>query len=556
MKKETINSPVYFTVALDKTRENTLVNTQRAQFLLLLLALAGAILLFARFVFKRSLALPLDRLMGQIRQIKEGNYVEFPTLSTGDELEEISQRVNTLAQAVAERESALAQAHRDEQYRASHDVLTDLPNRRFFSSHLAQALSLAKRQQSELALVFMDVDQFKLVNDTLGHATGDQLLTQIGQRLHSRVGETGVLARIGGDEFTVLIENAGSALTLAQQAQTYLALFEQPFLCGEHEISATASIGIARYPADGEDSGTLLKHADLALYKAKDNGRNSFSFFSSDLSQRARDRGEMIHALKLAIDAGNQFVLHYQAKVSAITGQVVAAEALIRWNRPEFGFVPPFQFISVAEESRQIVAMGDWVIQQACQDLAQLNAQGIALQHLSMNVSNVQLHGHDLLGVLRQALETNELKASQLELEITESYIASDTTLAIGSLHAFRALGLQLAIDDFGTGYSSLSYLKKLPFTRLKIDKSFVDGLPGDQDSVAIAHAIIGLAKNFGLAVTAEGVERADQLQFLQQAQCDEIQGYYYARPMPLIDFIAFCRSGQKFMTNQAVSPG
>lgn len=542
MKKDTLNSPVYFTVTLDKTRENARINTQRFQFILLLVAIAGCILLLARFVFQRSLARPLGRLMAQIRQIQQGNYAELPALTTGDELEEAFTSVNKLAVAVCERESALELARRNEHYNSMHDALTGLPNRRFFDQRLMQALDSARRNQSQLAVVFLDLDQFKQINDTLGHAIGDDLLVQSALRMQACVRNSDTLVRFGGDEFLVLIENVRDPTEVALVVGQYLALFHQPFLCEEHELSITASMGIAMYPQDGEDKVTLLKHADLAVYKAKESGRDTFSFFSANLSQLASIRAGMIHDLKLAIEAGNQFVLYYQPKVSAVSGQVVAAEALIRWNRPGCGLVPPFQFIPLSEESRQIIPIGDWVIGQACQDLAGLNAQGIVLQHLSMNVSNVQLRGHDLLAVLDQAIKQNDLQAQQIELEITESYIAQDAGLAIESLHAFRAMGLQLAIDDFGTGYSSLSYLQKLPFTRLKIDKSFIDGLPDDQDSVAITSAIIGLAKNFGLAVTAEGVERADQLAFLQQAQCGEIQGYFYARPMPLPEFIAFYR--------------
>jgi len=542
MKKDTLNSPVYFTVTLDKTRENARINTQRYQFILLMVAIAGCILLLARFVFQRSLARPLGRLMAQIRQIQQGNYAELPALTTGDELEEAFTSVNKLAVAVCERESALELARRNEHYNSMHDALTGLPNRRFFDQRLMHALDSTRRNQRQLAVVFLDLDQFKQVNDTLGHAIGDDLLVQSAQRMQACVRSADTLVRFGGDEFLVLIENVRDPTEVALVVGQYLTLFHQPFLCGEHELSITASMGVAMYPQDGEDKLTLLKHADLAVYKAKESGRDTFSFFSANLSQLASARSSMIHDLKLAIEAGNQFVLYYQPKVSAVSGQVVAAEALIRWNRPGFGLVPPFQFIALSEESRQIIPIGDWVIGQACQDLAGLNAQGIVLQHLSMNVSNVQLRGHDLLAVLDQAIKQNDLQPQQIELEITESYIAQDASLAIESLHAFRAMGLQLAIDDFGTGYSSLSYLKKLPFTRLKIDKSFIDGLPGDQDSVAITCAIIGLAKNFGLAVTAEGVERADQLAFLQQAQCGEIQGYFYARPMPLPEFIAFYR--------------
>jgi diguanylate cyclase (GGDEF)-like protein len=537
----TLSGPVYFNVALDKARENALVNVQRLHMLLILLALAACMLLFMRYVLRRSLAQPLAQLMVQIRQIKQGNYAELPAPATGDELEEIGQSVNTLARTVAQREAALAQAHHDEHQRATHDALTGLPNRRLFGQRLDQALRLAESRQGKVALVFLDLDQFKLINDTLGHAVGDQLLIQIAQRLQVQVRAVDTLARIGGDEFTVLIEQVQSVAEVEQLVHTYLALFRAPFLCGDHEISTTASIGVALYPQDGQTSEALLKAADLALYKAKDKGRDTHSFFTADLSERVSSRAEMTHALKRAIEAGNQFVLHYQPKVSARTGQVVAAEALVRWQSPDFGFVPPMAFIPLAEESGQIIAIGDWVIGQACHDLAAMNTLGLALNHLSLNVSNVQLRNHDLGAVLQRAIARNALQASQLEVEITESYIAQDAGPAIESLHAFRAMGLQLAIDDFGTGYSSLSYLKKLPFTRLKIDKSFVDGLPDDPDSAAVTRAIIALATNFGLSVTAEGVERADQLAFLQQAGCDEIQGYYYAKPMPLEEFMAFC---------------
>lgn len=543
MRKETINGPVYFTVALDKARHNAVVNTHRYRFLLLLVLVAVCILLLMRFVIQRSLAQPLKRLMGQIRRIEQGDYTMLPPVATGDELQEISVSVNTLALAVHERETSLQRARNEQEYFSNHDPLSGLPNRRFFAQRLAHALELARRNHGELAVFFLDLDQFKLINDTLGHDIGDRLLVQIAERLQKNVRSTDTLARIGGDEFNMLIENVRDVAEVELIVGKYLALFQEPFMCGEHEISTTVSIGIAMYPKDGTDSVSLLKHADLAVYKTKDNGRDNYSFFSEDLSQRAGMRAEMSHALKLAIEAGDQFTLVYQPKVSAVTGRVVAAETLIRWKRPDFGMVPPVQFIPFAEETGQIIAIGDWVIRQGCRDLASLQASGIRLNHLSMNVSNVQLRGHDLGRILRQSIEENGLQAGQIELEITESYIAQDVGQAITTLHDFRAMGVLLAIDDFGTGYSSMSYLQKLPFTRLKIDKSFVDGLPDKHDSVSITRAIIGLAKNFGLAVTAEGVEREDQLRFLQQEQCDEIQGYYYAKPMPLQELVTFCRN-------------
>ncbi len=545
MKKPTRTGVVYFTMALDKGHENALINTQRWRMGLFLLAIAASFLVCMRLVLMRHLIAPLNRLMQQIRQMRHGNYTECVLLATGDELEEIGQSVNTLGQTVSHREAALEQARMEADYLSKHDVVTGLPNQRFMAERMTHAVQLAHRNHTQLALLFLDLDQFKLVNDTLGHPIGDQLLAKIAERFGAAMRCTDTLARVGGDEFNILIENVPSKLDLEAVLDKYMGLFATPFACGEHQISITASIGVALYPADGHDGVSLLKHADLAVYAAKENGRNMYCFYTEDMSRLAGERVELIRDLKLAVDAGDQFELYYQPKVSAQTGQVVSAEALIRWHKPGVGLVAPFKFIPLAEETRQIVAIGDWVIEQTCRDLVHFARLDIALEHVSLNVSNVQLHGHDLMGVLKRALARHQVQAQQIELEITESYVAEDAALAIETLCAFRAMGCALAIDDFGTGYSSLSYLKKLPFSRLKIDKSFVDGIPGDPDSEAIARAIIGLAKTFGLAVTAEGVERAEQLAFLKREQCDEIQGYYYAKPMPVPDFVAFCRTHQ-----------
>jgi diguanylate cyclase (GGDEF)-like protein len=518
------------------------VNTHRSRFLMMLALVAICALLMMRRVMLQSLALPLHKLMSQIRRVEQGDYANTPLVSSGDELQEISRSVNHLASAVQEREASLERARKEEEYRSNHDSLTGLNNRRFFTQRLDHALNLAHRQKSQLAVLFLDLDQFKLVNDTLGHGVGDDLLVQVGQRLKIGARSTDTLARIGGDEFNVLLENVSDAVGVEVSVAKYLNLFREPFRCGDHQISITVSIGVVLYPKDGEDSMVLLKNADLAVYKAKESGRDRYSYYSEDLSKRARLRADMIHALHEAIDAGDQFMLYYQPKVSSSTGLMVAAEALLRWKSPVFGNVAPLEFIPLAEETGQILAIGDWVITQGCRDLAALQEAGIRLSHLSMNVSNIQLRNHKLIDSLLSAVKLNGLRPSQIELEITESYIASDTAQAIRSLHELRALGFQLAIDDFGTGYSSMSYLKKLPFTRLKIDKSFVDGLPNDKDSVSITLAIMGLAKTFGLALTAEGVEREDQLGFLQREHCDEIQGYYFAKPMPLHDLQDYYR--------------
>ncbi len=542
MKRKTVTGVAYFSVAVDRAPHNAIINTHRYRFLLLMAIVGAVILTVMRVVIHQNLALPLGQLMAQIRRVEKGDYALSSTVNTGDELQEISVNVNRLAHAVHEREQSLERARNEQEYLSNHDSLTGLPNRRFFTQRLEHALDLARRKHTELAVLFMDLDQFKSVNDTLGHDVGDDLLLQIGERLHASARSSDTLARIGGDEFNVLIENVSNIQEVEAILEKYLTLFCEPFTCRSHEINITVSIGVALYPQDGADSISLLKYADLAVYKAKESGRDRYSFFSEDLARHAHIKAEMIHSLKVAIESGNQLTLHYQPKVNVATGKVVSAEALIRWNSPEFGAVSPLRFIPLSEETGQILAIGEWVIHQGCKDLAAMNRAGITLEHLSMNVSNVQMRGHDLGAILREAIGKNELSARQIELEITESYIAEDIAQAIGTLNEFRALGVQLAIDDFGTGYSSMSSLHRLPFTRMKIDKSIIDRLPDNHDSVSITRAMLGLAKSFGLAVTAEGVERADQLQFLRDEGCDEIQGYYFAKPMPLDDFIAHCR--------------
>lgn len=545
MQKDVLGGKVYFTITLDRARHVAVLNTHRTRFLALMVLVGGLALWSMRRVVQRRLAQPLRSLMQQIQRVERGDYAPSALVGTGDELEAISNSVNALAAAVNDRELSLEHARREQEHLSNHDSLTGLPNRRFFSQRLEHALDLARRNGSELALFFMDLDQFKLINDTLGHDVGDALLVQIGQRLQANARNSDTLARIGGDEFNVLIENVRDRSEVEIILGKYLALFYQPFVCGQHELSITVSIGAALFPQDGVDSVSLLKHADLAVYRSKERGRDKFSFFSEELAARANLQAETINALKTALLDCQEFSMYYQPKVQAATGRVVSAEALIRWVRPGHGVVSPGQFIPIAEDTGLIIELGDWVIHRCCEDLARMQAGGVQLQHLSLNVSNVQLRGHDILSVLKAAIAANQLQGSQIELEITESFIAKDMAQAIVKLNEFRALGLQLAIDDFGTGYSSMRYLQKLPFTRMKVDKSFIDRLPGDKDSVAITRAILGLARSFGLSVTAEGVENAEQLRFLTQEGCDEIQGYYFAKPMPLPEFLAFCRTNQ-----------
>jgi diguanylate cyclase (GGDEF)-like protein len=537
-----VGGQAFVQASLESRSHMGLLNTHRTRFLLLQVLLAAVVLWAARLFIVRTLTRPLGLLMDQIHSIERGDYGVKQQLRTGDELQQISSSINQLATTVRDRQASLEQARYEQEFLSNHDALTGLPNRRFFSHRLEHALDVAQRQHTELAVLFMDLDQFKLINDTLGHGVGDMLLMAVAHRMRGQVRQADTLARIGGDEFNVLIENVQTPEHLETLVGKLLELFREPFVCGEHIINATVSIGISIYPRDGTDSVSLLKHADLAVYQSKESGRDNYSFFSQEMSQRVRHRADLIHALNQAIESGDQFALVYQPKVGARTGRVESAEALIRWQSPQFGAVSPVQFIPLAEETGQILDIGAWVIQQACHDLAVMRAAHLELNHLSVNVSGVQLKGKALGSVMEKALQAHGLRPEWLEMEITESFIARDTHQAISTLDAFRATGMQLAIDDFGTGYSSMSYLHKLPFTRVKIDKSFIDGLPHNHDSVSITRAILSLAKNFGLSTTAEGVEHSEQLLFLQQEGCDEIQGYFYSRPLPLPDFLAFCQ--------------
>lgn len=555
LQKPLIGGPAYIAFTLDRASHSSLVNQNRWRFVILLALLSLAMLMWMRYIARAHLARPLGVLMEQIGQVERGHYEGGAAVHTGDELETISYSVRQLAAAVHDREDSLERARHEQEFLSNHDALTGLPNRRFFADRLEHALDVTRRNQSQLAVLFLDLDQFKLVNDTLGHDIGDALLVQVGQRLSRALRSSDTLARIGGDEFNVLLEGVESLAEVEVVVRKFNALFHEPFQCKGHTLTTTVSIGVATYPRDGSDSVTLQKHADLAVYRAKALGRDNFSFFSEELSRDARQRAETIAAIAAALEADDQFTMVYQPKCNVLTGRMASAEALIRWNRPGVGNVPPTQFIPLSEETGQILRIGDWAIERVCRDIATLRARGIALDHVSVNVSNVQLHGHAVIDVLRQSVARHGLQPSMIELEITESYIAQDTRDAIAALHQFRDAGFQLAIDDFGTGYSSMSYLQRLPFTRLKIDKSFVDGLPGNGDSASITRAIIGLARNFGLSITAEGVEREDQHSFLCAEGCHEIQGYVYARPMPLDEVERFHRAEAQRIGSHPVPP-
>jgi diguanylate cyclase (GGDEF)-like protein/PAS domain S-box-containing protein len=429
-----------------------------------------------------------------------------------------------------------AQARLD--YQAHHDPLTGLPNRTLFESRLHSALSDTSVANSQGAVLFLDLDRFKHINDSLGHPVGDLLLKGIALRLKEQVRDVDTVARLGGDEFIILLPGLQNASDAENIANKLLACFTAPFQAGEHEFFTSASIGTSLYPQDGMDVATLVKNADAAMYRSKAKGRNRVESYTHDLTVQASTRVALEHELRRAIER-NELSLNYQPKFSLTEHVLVGAEALIRWNHPVFGDVPPDRFIVLAEENGTILQIGDWVLQEACQQMSAWHRLYRPFGPLSVNLAGAQLRQTSLLQRIDSLLQENQLAPGCLQLEITENFIMSQTEEALEILHQLKRLGMQLAIDDFGTGYSSLSYLKRLPLDILKIDQSFVRGLPNDPHDAAIVRAIIALGRSMQLTVIAEGVETPAQQAFLAAEGCEHMQGYIISAPLPPEEFAA-----------------
>jgi diguanylate cyclase (GGDEF)-like protein/PAS domain S-box-containing protein len=434
--------------------------------------------------------------------------------------------------------SSLKQAQARLDYQAHHDPLTGLPNRTLFESRLHGALTHSKEAHSLGAVLFLDLDRFKHINDSLGHPVGDLLLKGIAHRLKENLRDIDTVARLGGDEFIILLPGLQTAHDAETIATKLLHSFSAPFQAGEHEFFISTSIGTALFPTDGSDVATLIKNADAAMYRSKAKGRNRVESYTRDLTAQASERVALEHELRRAIER-NEFTLSYQPKVSLLTERLVGAEALIRWSHPTFGEVPPERFIPLAEENGMILQIGEWVLEKACQQLYQWNQTYDIFGPLSVNLAGAQLRQPNLVNRIEQLLSQYQLQPGCLQLEITENFIMSQTEEALSVLHRLKKLGVQLAIDDFGTGYSSLSYLKRLPLDILKIDQSFVRGLPDDPHDAAIVRAIIALGRSMQLTVIAEGVENLEQQQFLADEGCEQIQGYIVSLPLRPEEFCA-----------------
>ncbi len=428
---------------------------------------------------------------------------------------------------------------------AQHDALTGLPNRALLEDRLAQAIPLARRNGTRLAVMFLDLDRFKTINDSLGHQAGDHLLREVARRLCGCVRKADTVSRQGGDEFVILLQELEAPEHAARVARKIIEAVAEPVYLDGLQLQVTPSIGISVFPDDGTWQAELLRNADAAMYHAKGTGRNNFQFFTPEINARVIERVELEARLRRALDRG-EFLLHYQPRFELASRQAVGMEALLRWRDPDHGMVPPSRFIPVAEECGLIVPLGEWVLQEACRQTARWLRAGLRPLRVSVNVSPAQLRQKNFDECVAHALAAAQLDARHLELEVTETSIMLDVDEAAATLEALKARGIHLSVDDFGTGYSSLAYLKRLPLDRIKIDRTFVQDVIDDPDDAAITAAIIGMAHTLGMNTLAEGVETEAQVQFLTRHGCQDAQGFLLARPLAAPTFEAWVQAGAR----------
>jgi diguanylate cyclase (GGDEF)-like protein len=423
------------------------------------------------------------------------------------------------------------------EHQANYDALTGLPNRNLLNDRLRQAV-YAQRSPRNLAVVFMDLDHFKFVNDSLGHSTGDKLLKAMGERLRAALREGDTVGRVGGDEFVLILNDQSNEEVIFRAMQRIASKVSEPITIDGKELYVSCSAGISMYPQDGPDVDTLLKNADAAMYRAKEHGRNNFQFYTAEMNERVNERLALENALRRALER-QEFILHYQQKVDLKTGVIVGAEALVRWMHPEWGLVRPARFIPLAEETGFIVQLGEWVLREACRQTREWLDGGLKPGVVSVNLSARQFRQEGLVRMVSRILEETRLEPAQLEMELTESMVMHNVEAAIATLQGLKSLGVALSVDDFGTGYSSLSYLKDLPIDALKIDRSFVRdiGAGAEAEDGVIAQAIISLAHSLHLKVVAEGVETDQQVRFLKRHGCDQLQGFFYGEPAAPADY-------------------
>ena len=501
-------------------------------------------------ILRKLLINPIRKLSIAASEIGRGQVLVPIDINANDEIGE-------LATTFREMGKNLHHYHEQVRYVAYHDSLTGLPNRLMFKDYLNRATAEARRNNHGLAILFLDLDNFKRINDTLGHQSGDKLLEAFSDRLSKHLRETDivshtgqedaarVLARLAGDEFIILLPKTSGSGDARKVATRILKSLSEPFVISMQELFVSVSIGIAMYPGDGETSGELLKNSDIAMYHAKKLGRNNFQYYSRKLNEESAEKLMIEGRLRHALESGS-LELHYQPQVHLATGQISGVEALLRWEDAELGRIGPDVFIPIAEEFGLIVGISEWVINEACRQAQQWTTASNMPITMSINISAVHFNDHNLEAMIASALKSTGLNPRLLELELTETSILQDLGQATETLDNLKSMGLKLALDDFGTGYSSLSYLMKLPFDRLKIDQSFISNLKTETKGTAIVAAIISMSHSLGMSVIAEGVEQAEHMQMLLQMQCDHIQGYYMSRPLTAERFEEFFKNRQK----------
>jgi diguanylate cyclase (GGDEF)-like protein/PAS domain S-box-containing protein len=426
---------------------------------------------------------------------------------------------------------------------AQHDLVTNLPNRLLLNDRITQAISLARRQNRSIAVIFLDLDRFKYINDSLGHAIGDQLLQSVSKRLLAGVRGSDTVSRQGGDEFVILLSEITYPEDAGTSAKKILRSLSAPHSIGGQDLHIGGSIGISIYPEDGEDAETLIKNADTAMYHAKENGRNNFQFFKAEMNLKAVERQSLEGGLRRALER-KEFLLHYQPKVNLDTGEITGVEALIRWQQPDRGLVPPAQFVPVAEDCGLIVQIGRWVLREACRQARAWQDAGLPPLPITVNVSAVEFRDKGFVECVREILAETGLEARYLGLELTEGVLMDDAKSTAAVLQELKVMGVHLAVDDFGTGYSSLSYLRQFPIDVLKIDQSFVNQITADPDDSSIVSAIINMGKSLKHLVVAEGVETPEQRAYLQTQHCEEGQGYLFSRPLAAAQFAQLLQIG------------
>jgi diguanylate cyclase (GGDEF)-like protein len=489
------------------------------------------IVFFVSYIFSGYIVRPIQRILEKVNEIAAGNFGVHVHINRKDEFGRLADRVNVMSDNLKTYTQELKDKHELIQYQAYHDSLTGIGNRRLFMERFNQAIE----HEQTITVMFLDLDRFKNINDTLGHAFGDHLLQGVAQRLTECVSEKDTVARIGGDEFALIVpkKQLGEASEIAEKI---LNKFKDPFVINGHELHVSPSIGISIYPIHGTDSETLIKHADYAMYHAKENGNNSYQFFTTDMDAQSRERLMLENELRKALKK-NEFEIYYQPKFDTISEQMTGVEALVRWHHSELGTISPAKFIPIAEETGMILSLGEWILRTACKQNKEWQNTGLPSLRISVNLSAKQFQQANLVEMITDILEETGLEARWLELEITESTIMNNVEDVISKLHELKTMGVHVSIDDFGTGYSSLSYLKELPIDTLKIDQSFVRDLPDHQNNKSIVTAIISMAHSLNLHVIAEGVETEEQLIFLREKGCHEVQGYLFGKPVPAEDF-------------------